>query len=52
MLSVAPAAVAAELSESGEFIDGVAAVVNDGVVLKSQLREQTAMVIELSLIHI
>ena len=46
MLSVAPAAVAAELSESGEFIDGVAAVVNDGVVLKSQLREQTAMVIE------
>ena len=46
MLSVAPAALAAELSETGEFIDGVAAVVNDGVVLKSQLREQTAMVID------
>jgi peptidyl-prolyl cis-trans isomerase SurA len=46
MLSIAPGAMAAELSETGEFIDGVAAVVNDGVVLKSQLREQTAMVIE------
>ena len=46
MLSVAPAALAAELSETGEFIDGVAAVVNDGVVLKSQLRDQTAIVIE------
>lgn len=46
MLSIAPAALAAELSETGEFIDGVAAVVNDGVVLKSQLRDQTAMVIE------
>ena len=46
MLSVAPAALAAELSETGEFIDGVAAVVNDGVVLKSQLREQTATIIE------
>jgi peptidyl-prolyl cis-trans isomerase SurA len=46
MLSVAPAAVAAELSETGEFIDGVAAIVNEGVVLKSQLRDQTAMIIE------
>jgi len=46
MLSVAPAAVAAELSETGEFIDGVAAIVNDGVVLKSQLRDQTNMVIK------
>ena len=46
MLSVAPSALAAELSETGEFIDGVAAVVNDGVVLKSQLREQTATIIE------
>ena len=32
-----------ELSETGEFLDGVAAVVNEGVVLKSQLRDQTAM---------
>ena len=46
MLSVAPAALAAELSETGEFVDGVAAIVNDGVVLKSQLRDQTAIVIE------
>ncbi len=46
MLSVAPAVLADELSETGEFIDGVAAIVNDGVVLKSQLREQTATVIE------
>lgn len=46
MLSVAPFAVAAELSETGEFVDGVAAVVNDGVVLKSQLRDQTAVIID------
>lgn len=42
----APAAIAAELSDTGEFIDGIAAVVNEGVVLKSQLREQTALIIE------
>lgn len=46
MLSVAPFALAAELSETGEFVDGVAAVVNDGVVLKSQLRDQTAVIID------
>lgn len=46
ILSVAPAVLAAELSETGEFIDGVAAIVNEGVVLKSQLREQTATIIE------
>lgn len=34
--------VADELSETGEFLDGVAAIVNEGVVLKSQLREQLA----------
>ena len=42
----APAATAAELSDTGEFIDGIAAIVNEGVVLKSQLREQTALIIE------
>lgn len=42
----APALMAAELSETGEFIDGVAAVVNEGVVLKSQLRQQTATIIK------
>jgi peptidyl-prolyl cis-trans isomerase SurA len=46
ILSVAPPAFAAELSETGDFIDGIAAIVNDGVVLKSQLRDQTAMIIE------
>ena len=44
MLSVAPAALAAELSETGEFVDGVAAIVNDGVVLKSQLREEMSLI--------
>jgi len=45
-LSIAATGTAAELSETGEFLDGVAAIVNEGVVLKSQLREQTAMIIE------
>jgi len=36
----APIAVADELSESGEFLDGVAAIVNEGVVLKSQFNAQ------------
>lgn len=36
----APLTVADELSETGEFLDGVAAIVNEGVVLKSQLNEQ------------
>lgn len=39
-LVAAPAVVADELSETGEFLDGVAAIVNEGVVLKSQLNEQ------------
>jgi peptidyl-prolyl cis-trans isomerase SurA len=38
--AAAPVAVADELSETGEFLDGVAAIVNEGVVLKSQLYEQ------------
>ena len=42
----APVGIAAELSDTGEFIDGIAAIVNEGVVLKSQLREQTALIIE------
>ena len=33
-----------ELSTSGEFIDGIAAVVNEGVVLKSELREQMEVI--------
>jgi peptidyl-prolyl cis-trans isomerase SurA len=39
-LVAAPVVVADELSETGEFLDGVAAIVNEGVVLKSQLNEQ------------
>jgi len=43
-LVVAPQVVADELSENGEFIDGVAAVVNEGVVLKSQFNKQLEMI--------
>lgn len=39
-LAAAPVSSADELSTTGEFLDGVAAIVNEGVVLKSQLREQ------------
>jgi len=39
-LVAAPVVVADELSETGEFLDGVAAIVNEGVVLKSQFNEQ------------
>ena len=45
-LAAAAPAGAAELSGTGEFLDGIAAIVNEGVVLKSQLRRQTALVIE------
>ena len=45
-LSIAAGSSADELSETGEFLDGVAALVNEGVVLKSQVREQTALIIE------
>ena len=46
MLTVAPVTFAAELSETGEFLDGVAAIVNEGVVLKSQLTSQIATISE------
>jgi len=36
----------AELSTSGEMLDGVAAVVNEGVVLKSELSRQTEIIAE------
>jgi len=39
-------AAAEELSDTGEFIDGIAAIVDDGVVLKSQLQDQVAMIIK------
>jgi peptidyl-prolyl cis-trans isomerase SurA len=37
-------AVAEELSETGELLDGIAAVVNEGVVLKSELYRDTAVI--------
>ncbi len=40
----APFTQAEELSSTGEFLDGVAAIVDDGVVLKSQLANQIALV--------
>jgi len=43
-LVAAPAVVADELSETGEFLDGVAAIVNEGVVLKSQFEKQLATI--------
>ncbi len=43
-LVAAPLLAADELSETGEYLDGVAAIVNDGVVLKSQFEMQLAAV--------
>ena len=42
--AVAP--LAEELSETGEFLDGVAAIVNEGVVLKSELARQQDLIIQ------
>ena len=43
-LAAAPVLVADELSEEGEFLDGVAAIVNEGIVLRSQFDKQLAMI--------
>lgn len=40
-----PSLQAEELSETGQFLDGVAAVVNEGVVLKSELYRQRDLII-------
>ena len=45
-LAAAPVVVADELSETGEFLDGVAAIVNEGVVLTSQFNERLMSVKE------
>ncbi|MBT6209849.1 MAG: molecular chaperone SurA, partial [Woeseia sp.] len=37
---------AEELSESGKFLDGVAAVVNEGMVLTSELNRQQDLIIQ------
>jgi len=43
-MAAAPHVVADELSEDGEFLDGIAAVVNEGVVLRSQFDKQLALI--------
>ena len=35
-----------QLSETGVFVDGIAAVVNEGVVLKSELNRQQDLIIQ------
>ena len=45
-ITAAPATFADELSETGDFLDGVAAIVNVGVVLKSQLTSQVEVITE------
>jgi len=45
-LAAAPLTNADELSETGEFLDGVAAIVNEGVVLKSQFEDQLSIIRE------
>lgn len=44
LLGGALGAAADELSDTGEFLDGIAAIVNEGVVLKSELNRQTALI--------
>jgi peptidyl-prolyl cis-trans isomerase SurA len=44
LVTLSTMALAAELSSTGEMLDGVAAVVNEGVVLKSELEQQTAII--------
>ena len=46
MAMAATPALADELSETGEFLDGVAAIVNEGVVLKSELNRQADLIIQ------
>jgi hypothetical protein len=42
----AMSALADELSETGQFLDGLAAIVNEGVVLKSELNRQADLIIQ------
>ena len=44
LASILAAPADAQLSRSGELLDGIAAVVNDGVVLKSELDQELAAV--------
>ena len=44
----ASAAAREDLSDTGEFLDGVAAIVNEGVVLRSDLEQQMAVIVRRS----
>ncbi len=44
-LSAAAPVAAQELSDTGDFLDGVAAIVNEGVVLKSQVQERIIAIV-------
>jgi peptidyl-prolyl cis-trans isomerase SurA len=46
LLAMASASPAAELSTTGERLDGIAAIVNEGVVLRSELERQTQIIAE------
>ena len=45
LLAATGKAPAQELSETGQFVDGVAAVVNEGVVLKSELAREEELIL-------
>jgi peptidyl-prolyl cis-trans isomerase SurA len=45
-LAGAPAVAVGDLSETGEFLDGIAAIVNEGVVLRSQFDDQMNLILE------
>ena len=45
-LATAPAVLADELSDKGDFLDGIVAIVNEGVVLKSKFDKQMAAIRE------
>jgi len=45
-MTAAPLTLADELSDTGEFLDGIAAIVNEGVVLKSQFDDQLSIISE------
>lgn len=45
-LSTPASAQTRELSSSGEMLDGIAALVNDGVVLKSELHDETTRIVD------
>ena len=45
MSMAATSPLADELSETGQFLDGVASIVNEGIVLKSELNRQADLII-------